>query len=61
MGTGGSLKMIKIAFCFILKGLLFLEIFQFLFRVFGHGEKWLGKKAPVTNNFKAHIVRYLKK
>ena len=62
----------KNAFYFTLKSLFVYEIFPFLSWVFGHIGKRLDKKAKVnlkiygvtnwnTNNYKIHIVRYLKK
>ena len=66
------LKMIKIAFYFILNALFVLKIFKFLSRLFAHLEKWLGEKDKVnfkihdlttwlTNNCNTHIAQYLMK
>ena len=44
------LKMMKNAFYFMLKALLFLEIFTFLYWLFGYVEKRLDKKATVNFN-----------
>ena len=60
------------AFYFILKVFFILELFTFLFRLFGYAEKRLHKKAMVNfkiydvidwtaNNYKEHNVQYLKK
>ena len=70
--TGITLKMIKIAFYFILKALFPLKIFKFLSWLFGLVEKRLGQKDKVnfriyyvitllTNDFNAHLDEYLKK
>ena len=48
------LKMMKNAFYFMLKALLFLQIFTFLYWLFGYVEKRLDKKATV--NFKIYDV-----
>ena len=66
------LKMIKIAFYFILNALFVLKIFKFLSRLFAYLEKWLGEKDKVnfkihdlttwlTNNCNTHIAQYLMK
>ena len=49
-----TLKMMKNAFYFMLKALLFLEIFTFLYWLFGYVEKRLDKKATV--NFKIYDI-----
>ena len=62
--------MMKNAFYFILKALFVLDIFTFLFWLFGYVEKRLDKKAMVnfkihdvkdwtTNNYNTHIAQYL--
>ena len=62
----------KNAFHFILKALLFLKIFEFFSRQFGHVEKtaWLESKVNfniynvttwLTNNYNTHIAQYLTK
>ena len=61
----------KNAFYFVLKVLFVLEIFTFLFRLFGYVKKRLDKETVVnfivydvtdwtTNNYNAHIAQYLK-
>ena len=63
-------SMMKNAFYFILKALFVLDIFTFLFWLFGYVEKRLDKKAMVnfkihdvkdwtTNNYNTHIAQYL--
>ena len=65
-------KIMNNALYFILKALFVLEIFQYLFWLFGYVGKRLDKKAKVnskicdvtnwiTNNYKKHIARSLKK
>ena len=60
------------AFYFLLKALFILEIFTFLFCLFGYVEKRLDKKTMVdfkiydvtdwkTNNDNTHITQYLEK
>ena len=60
-----TLKMMKNAFYFILKGILFFKIFKLV-------EKWLDKEGKAkfktydvinweTNNYNTHISHYLKK
>ena len=61
LATEHPLKIMKIDFYFTLKDLFALETFQFFFWIFGHEEKWLDKKAKVTNNYNVHFARYLKK
>ena len=62
----------KNIFYFMLKALLVLEIFTFLFRLFGYVEKRLDQKAIAsykiydvidwtTNNYNTHIAQYHKK
>ena len=58
--------MMKDAFHFILKTLLVLKIFKFLYWPFGHIEKQLDQKDKVnfkihdvTNNYNTHIAQYL--
>ena len=46
-----SLKIMKNVFCFMLKALFVLEIFTFLYRIFGYVEKGRDKKAMVNFNF----------
>ena len=59
-------------FCFMLKALFVLEIFTFLYRIFGYVEKWLDKKVMfnfkiydvtdwASNNYNTHIAKYLRK
>ena len=65
-------KTLKNASYFLLKALFVLEMFTFLSCLFGHVEKWLGRKAMVnfkiyevtdwtTNNYNRYITQYLKK
>ena len=65
-------KMMKNAFCFILKALSVLKIFRFLSWLVGHIEKtaWLqrsvnfkvyGVTTWLTNNYNTRIVQYLTK
>ena len=72
LATESPLKVTKNGFYFALKVLFIYEIFQFLFRIFGHIGKRLDKKAKVnfriydatnliTNRYNTHIARYLKK
>ena len=62
----------KNVFCFMLKALFVLEMFTFLFWLFGYVEKPLDKKDMVifeiydvkdwtTNNYNTNIAQYLKK
>ena len=64
-----SLKMMKNAFCLMLKALFVLEIFTFLSRLLGYAEKIFDKKAKVdfniydvtdwtTNNYNTHTVQH---
>ena len=67
------LKMMKNAICFISEALFVLEVFTFLFRIFGYLEKRLDKKDIVnfkiydftdwtTNNCNTSVItQYLKK
>ena len=52
--TESSLKIMKNTFYFILKALFVLKVFKFVFRLFGHVEKRLDKKARV--NLKIYYV-----
>ena len=72
LGIESPLKMMKNAFCFMLKALFVLDIFKFSSWFFGYLEKRLDKKAEVnfeiydvadwiTNNYDAYIAQYLKK
>ena len=64
--------MIKNAFYFMLKALFVLEIWRFMYWLFGYIEYYLNKAAKINfkiydvtdwiaNNYNTHIVHYLKK
>ena len=72
LATKNPLKMLKNAFYFTLKALFVLEIFKFLFWLFGHVGKLLDMKTNEkfkpyavtnweTNNYNTHTARYFKK
>ena len=72
MATESPLKMMKNGFYFTLKALFVFEIFQFLFRNFGHVGKQFDEKAKanfkihdithwITNNYNTRIAQHLKK
>ena len=72
LGPRQLLKSSFKAFCFMLKVLLALEIFTFLFWLFGYVKKRLDKKVKFNskiydvtswapNNYNTHIAQYPKK